>query len=81
MPKIEVKYSEGENIMNEYSKFFNENMSSDEARLELLRLGDCIGKQNAKEMDKLFEAYKEISHQIIHKEIELSLKEIEVYYE
>lgn len=63
--------------MNEYSKFFNTNMSHEEARLMLFKLGERIGNQNKDEKDKIFSAYKEVSHIILEKEIDNGLAEIE----
>lgn len=51
--------------MNKYSKFFNTDMSSNEARLEFFKIGKRIPKSD---LGSLKEAYFEIVNQILKRE-------------
>ena len=51
--------------MNKYSKFFNTNMSSNEARLEFFKMGKRVPKS---EISALKEAYFEAVDQILKRE-------------
>ena len=61
-----------EELMNKYSKYFRENMTSDEARCKYFLLVNDISKngiETEKEKEELMKAYKPIQEKILDREI------------